>query len=135
MTTGRLALAFVATEEKKATHRNVSVSSGPMKYVQKISVGPHLFQGDKVDIGGNDGSPDSYELLMASLGACVHITVQMCAERHHWPLKDMQSTVSYARMHAENPRGSDIKAGMLDRIELEICFAGDLSPEQKERLL
>jgi hypothetical protein len=45
MTTGRFALAFVAAEEKKGMHRNVSVSSGPMKYVQKISVGPHLFQG------------------------------------------------------------------------------------------
>jgi hypothetical protein len=54
MTTGRLALAFVAAEEKKGMHRNVSVSSGPMKYVQKISVGPHLFQGD-VDIGLGTG--------------------------------------------------------------------------------
>jgi putative redox protein len=117
-------------------HRNVSVSSGPMKYVQKLCVGPHLFQGDEsADIGGNDAGPDPYELLMASLGACANITVQMYAERHHWPLKGVQSTVSYARVLAENPPGSDVKVGMVDRIELEISFAGDLSPEQKERLL
>ena len=47
----------------------------------------------------------------------------------------MQSAVSYARVLAENPSGPDVEVGMVDRIELEISFAGDLSPEQKERLL
>ncbi len=58
--------------------RNVSVTSGPLKYAQTISVGPHVFQSDEPsDIGGNDAGPNAHELLMASLGACANITVSL----------------------------------------------------------
>ena len=72
---------------------------------------------------------------MASLGACTNITAQMYAERHQWPLKAVQSVASFARVPTENPPGSDATIGMVDRIELEISFAGDLSQEQEQRLL
>ncbi len=72
---------------------------------------------------------------MASLAACANITVQMYAERHEWPLKAVLSSATYARVLTENPPGSDEKIGMVDRIELDISFAGDLSQEQAERLL
>jgi uncharacterized OsmC-like protein len=36
---------------------------------------------------------------------------------------------------AENPPGSDAKFGMVDRIEMDISFAGELSEEQRSRLL
>jgi putative redox protein len=107
-----------------------------VKYAQKISSGPHVIQADEpTDIGGNDAGPNANELLMAALGACANITVQMYAERHQWPLKGVHATVSYARVLAENPPDSDAKIGMADRIELEISFAGDLSEEQRQRLL
>jgi putative redox protein len=115
--------------------RNVSVSSGPKKYLQDISVGHHVFSADEpAEIGGNDAGPNSQELLLASLAACANITVQMYAERHQWPLKGVQSTASYSRVLAENPPDSDVKIGMIDRIELKISFTGDLSPEQTQRL-
>jgi hypothetical protein len=57
--------------------RNVSVSSGPVKYSQSISVGPHKLQsGEPPDFGGKDIGPNAQELLMASLGACATITVK-----------------------------------------------------------
>jgi putative redox protein len=116
--------------------RNVSVTSGPKKYLQNIAIGPHVFPADEpADIGGNDAGPGSQELLLASLAACANITVQMYAERHQWPLKAVQSTVSYARVLAENPPDSDVKIGMVDRMELQISFSGDLSQEQTQRLL
>ena len=116
--------------------RNVSVGSGHGKYLQNITVGPHVFQADEpVDIGGNDAGPNSQELLLASLAACANITVQMYADRHQWPLKALRSTASYSRVLTENPPDSDLKIGMVDRIELQISFAGDLSQEQTQRLL
>ncbi len=116
--------------------RNVSVNSGHLKYLQNITVGTHAFQADEpADIGGNDAGPNSQELLLASLAACANITVQMYAERHQWPLNGVQSSVAYARVLAENPPGSDMKIAMVDRIELDISFAGDLSEEQTQRLL
>jgi putative redox protein len=116
--------------------RSVSVSSGQVKYLQNITVGPHLVQADEpAEIGGNDAGANSQELLLASLAACANITVQMYAERHQWPLKGVQSTASHSRVLVENPPDSDVKVGMADRIELQICFAGDLSQEQTKRLL
>jgi putative redox protein len=57
--------------------RNVSVNSGPLKYEQNISVGPHVVQSDEPTVsGGNDAGPNAHELLMAALGACASITAQ-----------------------------------------------------------
>jgi len=116
--------------------RNVTVKSGPLRYAQNISVGPHVFQSDEpTDVGGNDAGPEAHELLMAALGACANITVQMYAERKQWPLQGVQAAVSYASVRAENPADSHAKDGMLDLIDVEIALAGDLSEEQQRRLL
>jgi putative redox protein len=115
--------------------RNVSVKSGLVKYAQTISVGPHNFQADEPsDIGGKDAGPNADELLMASLGACASITVQMYAERKQWPLQGVQIEVSYARVLAEDSSASGAKIAMVDQLEMVISFAGDLSEEQRNRL-
>jgi len=116
--------------------RNVTVKSGRLKYAQDISVGPHQFLSDETpETGGNDTGPNAHELLLAALGACASTTVQMYAQRKQWPLQEVQAAVSYARVPAENPADSDAKDGMVDRIVMEISFAGDLSEQQQRRIL
>ena len=115
--------------------RNVSVSSGPVNYAQSISVGPHKLQSDEpAAAGGKDAGPNAQELLMASLGACATITVQMYAKRHQWPLTGVRANLSHRRVLAENPGGSGAAIGMVDQLEMEISFTGDLSDEQRKRL-
>jgi putative redox protein len=63
------------------------------------------------------------------------MTVRMYAERNQWPLKEVQVSLSYARVHAEDCAECDTKVGMVDRIEVGISFTGDLSEEQQRRLL
>jgi putative redox protein len=116
--------------------RTVTVDSGPLNYVQTVSVGPHVFHSDEpTDVGGNAMGPNAQELLMASLGACANTTVQMYAKRHQWPLEAVHASVSYSKVLGENPADSDAKIGMVDRIEIEISFAGNLSEGQEQRLL
>jgi uncharacterized OsmC-like protein len=116
--------------------RVVRVSSGPSRYGQRISVGPHVLQSDEPsDFGGNDAGPNPYELLLAALGACTSMTVRMYAERKQWPLEEMQVSLSYARVHAEDCADCETKVGMVDRIEVAISFTGSLSDEQERRLL
>lgn len=51
--------------------RSVVVGSTRARYALDISVGPHLLRADEpYDSGGNDAGPNSYELLLAALGAC-----------------------------------------------------------------
>ena len=115
--------------------RSVRVNSGPSRYLQIISVGPHVFQADEPsDSGGNDAGPNPYELLLAALGACTSMTVRMYAERKQRPLQGVQVSLSHARIHAEDCAECDTKIGMVDRIEVEVSFTGDLSEDQQRKL-
>jgi uncharacterized OsmC-like protein len=116
--------------------RSVVVKSGPSRYGQNISVGPHGIQVDEPrDVGGNDEGPNPYELLLAALGACTSMTVRMYAERKQWPLQGVEVRLAHSRIHAEDCAECETKQGMLDRIEAEITFIGDLSDEQRHRLM
>jgi putative redox protein len=116
--------------------RNVSVHSQPLKYVQKICVGPHVFHSDEsIDLGGNDAGPNPDELLMTALGACTNITARMYAERKRWPLQGVETTLQYERVHADGNAQPGATNTAVDQIEMMISFAGDLSEEQQQRLL
>lgn len=100
--------------------RAVVVNDGQVNYVQNVSVGHHLFQADEpVDAGGVDGGPNPYELLLAALGACTGITVRMYAQRKRWPLESVQVRLTY----------------VMDAIEEEVSVVGDLSEDQRRRLI
>jgi uncharacterized OsmC-like protein len=114
--------------------RNVCVNSGSMRFVQNISVGPHVFQADEpIASGGNDLGLDPHELLLAALGACASITVQIYAARKQWPVEGVHIYLSYVKVLAEGQ--FDAKTGIGDGIEMEISFSGDLSQDQQRRLL
>ena len=114
--------------------RNVCVNSGSMRFVQNISVGPHVFQADEpIASGGNDLGLDPHELLLAALGACASITVQMYAGRKQWPIEGVHIHLSYLKVLTEGQ--FDANTGMADGIEMGISFSGDLSQDQQRRLL
>ena len=116
--------------------RTVVVNSGPSRFGQNISVGPHRLRADEPpDVGGNDEGPNPYELLLAALGTCTGMTVRLYAERKQWPLKGVEVRLAHSRIHAEDCAECETKQGMLDRFDAEIIFTGDLSDEQKHRLM
>src|SRR5262249_55919329 len=100
------------------------------------SVGPHSFPADEpVEAGGRDTGPDPYELLLSALGACVSITLRMYAGRKGWPLEGAEVRLSYARVHADDCADCDGEARRSDGIEVELFLTGDLSQEQRLRLV
>jgi putative redox protein len=112
------------------------VVTGSSGLLQNISVGPHLFQADEpIEFGGNDAGPDPYELFLAGLGACTGMTIRMYAERKGWPLQDIRVRLAYSRIHAEDCKECDSSEAMIDQIEREIEFTGELSVEQRQKLL
>jgi putative redox protein len=116
--------------------QSVIVESGPSRYGQNIVVGPHVLHADEsIEFGGNDAGPNPYELLLAALGACTSMTVGTYAERKKWPLRGVRVSLSHSKVHAEDCVECDTKVGLVDRIELRISFIGDLSEEQKRKLL
>ena len=116
--------------------RAVIVEDGEVRYAQNISVGHHFFHADEpLEVGGRDAGADPYELLLAALGACIGITLRMYADRKQWPLEGVQVRLSYARMHAEDCATCDDEIKMVDGIEVEVLVVGDLSEDQRRRLM
>ena len=116
--------------------RTVMVNSGVVRYAQNISVGPHLLRADESrDSGGNDVGPDPYELLLSALGACTSMTLRMYVERKKWPLQGVQVRLTHSKIYAEDCVTCDTKQGTLDQIDAEISLFGDLSEDQRQRLM
>lgn len=116
--------------------REVRVDTGPSRYAQIVSVGPHVLPADEPgDVGGRDAGPNPYELLLAALGACTSMTVQLYADRRQWPLRGVHVSLSHAKVHADDCAHCDTEIRMLDQIDMAIVFDGDLSTEQQQKLM
>src|ERR1700722_1883582 len=120
----------------KSASRTVTVDGDAARYLQKISVGPHLLQADELsDVGGNDAGPNAYELLLAALGACIGITLRMYADRKQWPLQTVHVDLSHRKVPIEEGEENGANSGRVDRIDAGVSVTGDLTEEQRSRLL
>jgi uncharacterized OsmC-like protein/alpha/beta superfamily hydrolase len=103
---------------------------------QRIIAGGHELTADEpASVGGADSGPSPYELLLGALGACTAITVRMYADRRGWPLRHVTVRLRHERIHARDCAQCETAAGQLDHIKREIRFDGDLTGEQRARLL
>jgi putative redox protein len=104
-------------------------------FAQEIVAGHHSLSADEPhSAGGTDTGATPYQLLLAALGACTSITVEMYARRKNWPLEGIVVRLSHSKIHAEDCFECQTEAGMLDRIDREIELHGSLTPEQRLRL-
>ena len=102
--------------------------NGQGRYQQEVIVGEHRLLADEpVSVGGADAGPAPLEFVMAGLGACTSMTVRMYAERKGIPLTRISFSLSHDRVKVAGiPR---------DRIVRKITLEGDLTVEQRARLL
>jgi uncharacterized OsmC-like protein/fermentation-respiration switch protein FrsA (DUF1100 family) len=121
-----------------AAHDDVVVvtESGAGPYGQRITAGGHQLVADEpAAIGGADSGPTPYDLLLAGLGACTAITVRMYADRKGWPLRQITVRLRHRRIHATDCAYCETRTGQLDQIDRELQFEGDLTDDQRARLM
>jgi putative redox protein len=119
-----------------AKTRSVSVQIGEKGYRSAIRMGEHELVADEPkDLGGDDAGPGPYDLLLAALGACKAITLRMYADRKGWFLGGVNLTLTHSHVHAKDCEDCESDSGKLDEITVEIELRGDLTDEQRERLL
>lgn len=105
-------------------------------FAEEIQVGNHRLSADEpVSAGGADTGPTPYDLLLAALGSCTSMTLGIYARRKEWPLESVTVRLSHSRIHAEDCAECETKEGRLDRIDVVIELTGDLTEEQRRRLL
>ncbi|MEK6284934.1 MAG: OsmC family protein [Acidobacteriota bacterium] len=114
---------------------DVIVSSiGHLK--QQITAGTHTFVADEPrEAGGSAAGPDPYSLLLAALGACTAMTLQLYARRKEWPLEKVEVSLKHSRSHAEDCDDCATNQGKIELIERYISLTGQLNEEQKARLI
>lgn len=109
--------------------------SGPNSFRQRIRAGHHDLVADEPEPIGADTGASPYDLLLAALGSCTSMTVQMYADRKKWPLERVTVRLRHDRIHARDCEHCDTEVGMISRITRQIRFEGDLDAEQRARLL
>jgi putative redox protein len=99
-------------------------------FSQQIKAGKHSFVVDiPIDKGGEETGPDPHELLLASLGACTSVTLQMYAKKKGWELKNV--AVDLTQEEIDDPADQTKK---LTKITRSINVDGNLTQEQVDTL-
>jgi uncharacterized OsmC-like protein/alpha/beta superfamily hydrolase len=106
------------------------------KFQQEIISGKHRLLADEpVKDGGLDSGPGPYDLLLAALGACTSMTVRLYADLKQIPLTRTQVRLHHEKIYASDCAECETKEGKIDRIDRAITFEGDLTADQRKRLL
>jgi uncharacterized OsmC-like protein/pimeloyl-ACP methyl ester carboxylesterase len=110
--------------------------TGGGKFQQEIVSGAHRMLADEpVKVGGLDSGPGPYDLLLAALGACTSMTVRLYADQKQLPLSRTVVRLRHEKIYAKDCADCETKEGKIDHIDRMITFEGDLTPEQRKRLL
>lgn len=109
--------------------------AGPGRLTQRMLLGGHELVADEPRPIGDGTGPAPYDLLLSSLGACTSMTLRMYADRKDWPLERVTVELQHSRVHARDCAACESESGMVDSIERAITLEGDLTPEQRNRLL
>lgn len=63
------------------------------------------------------------------------MTVALYARRKGWPLQEVAVQLRHSKIHAVDCAECETKDGRIDRIETDLQLAGDLTAEQRSRLV
>jgi putative redox protein len=114
----------------------VIVEGDAAGFAQQITAGVHQFSADEsLAVGGTQTGPDPYQLLLAALGSCTSMTVAMYARRKQWPLVRVRVQLAHSKIWAQDCADCETKEGKIDRIDRVIGLEGDLTPDQRQRLV
>jgi putative redox protein len=104
--------------------------------VANIQMGDQKFVIDESGLAeGANTEPDPYDYILSALGACTVITLHMYASRKKWPLERAEVTLSHERVHAKDCEACETKDAKLNHVTKNLTLIGDLSEEQRARLL
>jgi uncharacterized OsmC-like protein/alpha/beta superfamily hydrolase len=110
--------------------------TGNGKFEQSVIVGKHRLLADEpVSAGGNGSGPNPYDYLLTSLGACTSMTIRLYADLKKLPLRHVSVRLTHDKIHATDCENCETKEGKIDRIDREVTLEGDLTAEQRARLM
>jgi uncharacterized OsmC-like protein len=113
----------------------VVTSQSNLRNEVSYGAGHSFITDEPISAGGEDAGPDPYTLLLAALGSCISMTLQLYARRKQWPLERVTVRLRQKRIHAKDcDECMHDKDDYIHRIERSVTLTGPLSDEQRARL-
>ncbi|ANQ47816.1 osmotically inducible protein C [Flammeovirga sp. MY04] len=123
-------------ENPLETQYQTAVRIGTTKYITEIKAGKHHQIADEpIEDGGKDLGPNPYQFLLAGLGACTAMTLRMYANHKKWPLDEVDVHLNHEREYLKDANETNKRTAKLDKLYRHIQVKGDLTEEQRQRLL
>ncbi len=105
-------------------------------FLCKVQANGHVFVADEPkSMGGTNFGPSPYDFLGAALGSCTAMTLNMYARHKKIDLNSVSVNVAHTRIHAKDCEDCESDTGKVDVLSREIELEGNLSAEQRERIL
>lgn len=105
-------------------------------FLCRVQAGPHELLADEPrSAGGSDRGPDPYGLLASALASCTVMTLNMYARHKGLPVDRVICEVSHSKVHARDCDQCESGERKVDELSRHIRIEGDLSEEQRQRML
>lgn len=95
----------------------------------------HLLADEPEEVGGNNLGPTPYDLLMAALGTCTAMTLQMYANRKKWDLKEITVFLDHDKVHRKDGEDFEKNVSKVSRFTRYIEILGEVDEEQEQKLI
>ena len=126
---------YLPGQEEHDEH-DVITTTGPTGFATEVIAGGHRLRADEPkSVGGSETGPTPYGYLLAALGACTSMTLRMYADRKKLALKSVSVHLRHDKVHAADSEACETSGGKVDQITRELLLVGDLTVEQRQRLL
>ena len=102
---------------------------------QLVSAGHALIADEPVKYSGTNQGPSPFDLLSAALASCTTMTLGMYAARKKLNLGSSTVRVRHSKIHALECADCETTTGKIDEFQRELTLDGDLSTEERQRLL
>ncbi len=130
---------YIKIEEKPGlkTDHQVAAQTNNDSLTTDVFAEGHLLTADEPEnVGGNNLGPSPYGLLSSALASCTSLTLQIYAKRKNWNLETATVHINHKKDYVEDSKSlEEEKSGKIDHFYREIDLKGDLSVEQKDKLI
>ncbi len=105
-------------------------------FLTEINAGKHHMIADEPEgSGGTDFGPSPYGYLLSALGTCTAMTLRMYADFKKIDLKEVEVRLTHDKIHQKDGGAGENTSGKIDQIKRLIRIEGNLSDEQRIRLI